>query len=85
MIFAPTTGGARKMCEEMGVPFLGSIPLDPKIARSCDEGKSFISQAPDAVASKAYEAIFKRTNFFSSEKRNNTSFHFSDSLLFRYH
>jgi len=59
-IFAPSTGGARKMCEEMNVPFLGSIPLDPLIARSCDEGKSFISQAPNSVASKAYESIFKR-------------------------
>lgn len=49
------------MCEEMNIPFLGSIPLDPLIARSCDEGKSYVSQAPNSIASKAYEAIFNRT------------------------
>ena len=26
-IFPPTTGGAAKMCEDMGVAFLGSLPL----------------------------------------------------------
>ena len=31
MIFAATTGGGRKMAEDLGIPFLGSIPLDPRI------------------------------------------------------
>jgi len=31
VIFAPTTGGARKMAEDVKIPFLGSIPLDPRI------------------------------------------------------
>ena len=26
------------MCEDMGVEFLGSIPLDPTIGRACDTG-----------------------------------------------
>ena len=30
-IFPPTTGGATKMAEEMKVPFLGKLPLDPRI------------------------------------------------------
>lgn len=59
-IFPPTTGGARAMCEEMGVRFLGAIPLDPLIARSCDQGKSYFSQAPESPASIAYEAIFAK-------------------------
>jgi len=58
-IFAPTTGGAIKMCKDMDVPFLGSIPLDPLIARSCDEGKSYISQFPTSPASLAYQLIFQ--------------------------
>eukprot|EP00041_Stephanoeca_diplocostata_P017945 m.371658 g.371658 ORF g.371658 m.371658 type:complete len:385 (-) comp20868_c0_seq6:4610-5764(-) len=41
-IFAPSSGGAQKMADEMGVPFLGSIPIDPRIGKACDEGKSFI-------------------------------------------
>jgi len=57
-IFAPTTGGAVKMCQDMNVKFLGSIPLDPMIARSCDEGKSYISQCPQSPAARAYKTIF---------------------------
>ena len=30
-IFAPSSGGARKMCDDMSIPFLGSIPIDPRI------------------------------------------------------
>jgi Mrp family chromosome partitioning ATPase len=59
-IFAPTTGGAIKMCSDMQVPFLGSIPLDPMIARSCDEGKSYISQFPNSPASIAYKQVFQK-------------------------
>jgi len=30
-IFAATTGGAETMASEMAVPFLGRLPLDPRI------------------------------------------------------
>ena len=49
------TGGGKKMAEEMRVPFLGAIPIDPQIADACDEGESFISRygsSPTAVAMK---------------------------------
>eukprot|EP01125_Pyxidicula_operculata_P006004 TRINITY_DN209_c0_g1_i1.p1 TRINITY_DN209_c0_g1~~TRINITY_DN209_c0_g1_i1.p1 ORF type:complete len:177 (+),score=34.87 TRINITY_DN209_c0_g1_i1:739-1269(+) len=58
-IFAPTTGGALAMCKEMQVPYLGSIPLDPSIAKSCDAGKSYIQQCPDSPASQCYKKIFE--------------------------
>ncbi|KAJ3305623.1 Cytosolic Fe-S cluster assembly factor nubp1 [Kappamyces sp. JEL0829] len=32
-IFAPSSGGAKKMAMEMDVPFLGAIPIDPRIGR----------------------------------------------------
>jgi ATP-binding protein involved in chromosome partitioning len=35
------SGGGRNIAENMGVPFLGSIPMDPKIAESCDSGRPF--------------------------------------------
>lgn len=37
-IFPAKTGGAAAMCAEMGVPYLGSLPLDPEIAKACDTG-----------------------------------------------
>ncbi|KAG0314389.1 cytosolic Fe-S cluster assembly factor nbp35 [Dissophora globulifera] len=54
VIFAPTTGGARKMAEDTNVRFLGSIPLDPRIGKSCDQGLSFLEEYPDSPATKAY-------------------------------
>ena len=32
-------GGARKKAEEMQVPFLGEIPIDPSVRVNCDEGR----------------------------------------------
>mmetsp|Transcript_22909 Transcript_22909/g.60817 ORF Transcript_22909/g.60817 Transcript_22909/m.60817 type:complete len:358 (+) Transcript_22909:57-1130(+) len=37
-IFAPSSGGAEKMCLEMGVPFLGRVPLDPALAQAGETG-----------------------------------------------
>jgi len=59
-IFAPTTGGAEKMAKDMNVPFLGSIPLDPRVARACDEGKFYLNEFPDSEATKALKAVFNK-------------------------
>lgn len=59
-IFYPSTGGARAMCEELNLTFLGSVPLDPRIARSCDQGESFVDEYPDSPASTAYLEIIER-------------------------
>ncbi|CAI2176183.1 15312_t:CDS:2 [Funneliformis geosporum] len=54
VIFSPTTGGAKKMAEDVKIPFLGSIPLDPRIGKACDTGVSFLDEYSDSPASKAY-------------------------------
>lgn len=30
-IFPPTTGGAEAMCQDLKIPLLGKVPLDPRI------------------------------------------------------
>ncbi|MDD1677941.1 MAG: Mrp/NBP35 family ATP-binding protein [Methanomicrobiales archaeon] len=35
-------GGGKKAAEELKVPFLGSIPLDPEMRKAGDEGKPFL-------------------------------------------
>jgi ATP-binding protein involved in chromosome partitioning len=35
-------GGGKKIADEMKVPFLGSIPIDPEMRKSGDEGRPFI-------------------------------------------
>jgi len=37
-----SAGGGRRIAEDMEVPFLGSIPMDPRIAEACDSGQQFI-------------------------------------------
>jgi len=46
------SGGGRHMATDMNVPFLGSIPIDPKIAEACDRGQVFVQKfaaSPTAV------------------------------------
>jgi nitrogenase subunit NifH len=47
------------MAEDMNVTFLGRLPLDPMIGKSCDNGKSFLSQAPDSPAAIGYRNIMQ--------------------------
>ena len=60
VIFPATHGGAEKMCEEMGVKFLGKIPLDPLIAKSCDVGAPYFLENPNAPATLNFKTIYKR-------------------------
>ncbi|KAM4632055.1 cytosolic Fe-S cluster assembly factor NUBP1 [Discoglossus pictus] len=59
-IFPPTTGGAEKMCSDLNIPLLGKVPLDPNIGKSCDTGKSFLTEAPDSPATESYRKIIQR-------------------------
>jgi Mrp family chromosome partitioning ATPase len=52
-IFKPTTGGGEALSKELGVPFLGSVPLDPRIGKACDNGESFLDLYPDSPATSA--------------------------------
>jgi hypothetical protein len=56
-IFPSTSGGAKKMAEEMDVPFLGSIPVEQQLAKSCDEGSNFFNAHSNTKAGLAYLQI----------------------------
>ena len=53
-------GGARKAADELGVPFLGEIPLDLKIRLGADEGKPIVQTEADGEHAKAYGAIAQK-------------------------
>ncbi|GAO46470.1 hypothetical protein G7K_0701-t1 [Saitoella complicata NRRL Y-17804] len=59
-IFAPTTGGGRALAEDMGVDFLGAVPLDPRIGKACDYGQSFLDEYPESPASEALMGIIRK-------------------------
>jgi ATP-binding protein involved in chromosome partitioning len=51
------TGGGRKIAEQLGVQFLGKVPLDARICDDSDQGTPFIVQHPDSPAAKAFLQI----------------------------
>lgn len=59
-IFQATTGGAAGLAEEMGIPFLGKVPLDPRIGMACDYGESFFDNFPESPACKALKHVVRR-------------------------
>ncbi len=50
-------GGGRKLAEEEGVPFLGEIPIDPKVVELTDEGKPIVIEDPESPVAKAFGEI----------------------------
>lgn len=50
-------GGGEAAAKELGLPFLGRIPLDPRIVVGGDAGKPFVLEHPDSEASKAFHII----------------------------
>jgi ATP-binding protein involved in chromosome partitioning len=70
-IFQPR--GGERMAEEMGVPFLGKIPIDPKISSDSDKGLPFIVENPDSPASKAFMEIVKNIETFLKNREKGES------------
>jgi ATP-binding protein involved in chromosome partitioning len=50
-------GGGKRTAEQLGVPFLGAIPIDPEIVVGGDAGSPIVASRPDSAAAKAFVAI----------------------------
>lgn len=48
------SGGGEAMAREMGVPFLGRIPMDTKIVETSDEGKPFVYHLRETESAQAF-------------------------------
>ena len=53
------TGGGKKIAQDMEVPFLGAIPIDPKIVEASDSGRAFVQHFADSPTAKAMMEIVK--------------------------
>ena len=58
-IFRATTGGGAQLARDNGVPFLGAVPLDPRIGMSCDYGESFFDNFADSPACHALKDVVR--------------------------
>jgi len=50
-------GGGRRTAEELGVDFLGEVPIDPRIVEGGDKGRPIVLDVPDSDAARAFEAL----------------------------
>jgi ATP-binding protein involved in chromosome partitioning len=50
-------GGGAALAEELGVPLLGQVPLDPLLREQGDEGVPIVSALPDTDSAQAIVAI----------------------------
>jgi len=48
------SGGGSRMAADFGVPFLGAIPVDPKVVSGGDEGQPYLAATGDSPAVKAF-------------------------------
>ena len=51
------SGGGEKLAEAAGVPFLGSIPMDPKVRIGGDKGIPVVVSLPDSPSAKAMRSL----------------------------
>jgi ATP-binding protein involved in chromosome partitioning len=63
------SGGGRRMAEDMGVRFLGSIPMDPKIAAACDDGRAFILHGSADPTAGVFRELLQPIEAFVAEPR----------------
>ena len=53
-------GGGKKTAEMLGVPFLGEVPIDPKVVVGGDTGEPIVVLDPESAAAKAFRDIARQ-------------------------
>ncbi|MCK4475565.1 MAG: Mrp/NBP35 family ATP-binding protein [Methanophagales archaeon] len=60
-------GGGERSARELGVPFLGRVPLDPEMVEAADSGTPFVMQKESKVR-EAFEQIVENVRAFVEGK-----------------
>jgi ATP-binding protein involved in chromosome partitioning len=63
------TGGGIKAAFELAVPFLGSIPIDPKIVETSDSGKPFVMEYAKSEPAIEFNKMIRKIEKFIFEPR----------------
>ena len=64
------SGGGKKISDDLDVPFLGSIPIDPMICNDSDKGNPFVIEHSKSSAAEAFMNIVEKIETFLKEKKN---------------
>ncbi len=54
------SGGGSELADQLGVPLLGQIPLDPDVVNGGDEGRPVVTADPDGPAGTAIRSVADR-------------------------
>jgi ATP-binding protein involved in chromosome partitioning len=54
------SGGGAQMAEDLGIPFLGEVPIDTRVRSGGDEGRPIVDAAPEAPAAEAFVTLSSR-------------------------
>jgi ATP-binding protein involved in chromosome partitioning len=54
------SGGGSELADQLGVPLLGQIPLDPNVVNGGDEGRPVVTSDPDGPAGTAIRSVADR-------------------------
>jgi ATP-binding protein involved in chromosome partitioning len=52
-----SSGGGQRLAEEIGVPLLGSVPLQPRLAEQADAGQPVLVASPNSPAAQSLRRI----------------------------
>ena len=53
-------GGGKKTAEMLGVPFLGEVPIDPKVVLGGDSGQPIVIMDPNSAAAQAFMSLARQ-------------------------
>ena len=60
VLYPPSGGGPKSLAEKYNTEYLGCIPMDPNLLKSCEEGQCFVEAYENSTATKALNSIVDR-------------------------
>jgi ATP-binding protein involved in chromosome partitioning len=63
------SGGGKRIAQDLSVPYLGSIPIDPQVCVDSDSGMPLIAENPNLPTAKIFAEIVAKTALFLSKKQ----------------
>ncbi len=60
------SGGGEALAKEFGIPFIGSIPMEPDVRVGGDAGRPIVNAHPESAAAKALKAIASDISLMAS-------------------
>jgi ATP-binding protein involved in chromosome partitioning len=61
-------GGGQRLADELGVPLLGQVPLQPDMAALADRGQPILVAAPESPAARALQEIAERVKLEAASR-----------------